>query len=449
MATFDIPTGGAASFEKRKPAKRVREKSFGLGGHVAFGFVLAFALIGGCGYWVSNTVISGAIIAPGLVKVVEDVKTVQHRDGGIVAEIAVRQGDTVEAGQLLIRLDDAQTRAELAIINGQLGELNGRRMRLVAERDGSTELVFPDTFDAADPALADLIAGESKLFAGNLLNRTRLKAQLELQQQQLDQELAGLQSQLDSLNDEISLVSSEHRNLVLLKENGLIEGSRVAASSRDLTRMEGQLGEISASMARTQSRMGEVALQILAVDETARNDAQRELRQLDALLAELEERGIAIEDRLSRTDIRAPTAGTVNELHVTTIGGIVTPAETLVTIVPADAELQVEVRLRTIDVDQITVGGPARLRFSAFNSRTTPEVKGAVRRVSAAAQRDPATGETYYLADISFDRNELADSLDLRPGMPVEAFVETAQMTPLAYLAKPFTDQIARAFREE
>lgn len=449
MTTYDVPTAANTKRAKQKPARPVREKSFQIGGHIAFGVLLGVALIGTCGYWATNTVISGAVIAPGVVQVVEEVKAVQHRDGGIIAEIAVRQGDWVEKDQLLIRLDDAQTRAELAIINGQIEELSVRRLRLVAERDGKTGLMFPSTFARAEGALAELVAGEGQLFAGNLLNRSRQKAQLELQLEQLGQEVAGLRSQLEALSEEYRLVSTEHEKLLQLDRSGLIEGSRVAASSRELARMDGQRGEIEASMARAEARKGEVALQVLTIDETARNEAQRELRQVDALAAELAQRATATEDRLSRTDIRAPATGTVNELNVTTIGGIVTPAETLVTVVPADAELQVEVHLRTIDVDQVALGGAARLRFSAFNSRTTPEIAGTVARVSAAAQRDPATGETFYLADIAFDTAALPAGFELRPGMPVEAFVETAQMSPLAYLAKPFTDQIARAFREE
>jgi HlyD family secretion protein len=441
MTTLDMPIPGQPKFS--------REQSFGLVGQVIFGFLLAFALIGVCGWWAVTSTISGAVIASGTVKVVEDLKIIQHRDGGIIAEIAVRQGDSVEAGQVLIRLDDAQTRAELAIIKGQLEVLEGRRVRLVAERDGHQDLVFPASFDTPDVKLAELMAGESQLFVGNLLGRSRQKEQLILQQEQLGQEVSGLESQLAALSEEIALARTEHEKLQSLAKDKLIEGSRISASERELTRMQGQRGEIEASVARARARIGEVKLQVLSIDETARNDAQRELRQIDAQTAELDERLIATEDRLSRTDIRAPIAGVINELHVTTLGGVITPAETLVTIVPLGAELKVEVHLRTVDVDQIRVGGPARLRFSAFNSRTTPEISASVTRVSAAAQRDSATGETYYIADLSFQAEDLTDGLDLRPGMPVEAFVETAQMSPLDYLTKPFTDQVKRAFREE
>lgn len=430
-----------------RPGKDV---SFRLRGRVTLGFLAGLALIGGVGFWTTSTTITGAVIASGSVEVVDELKRIQHRDGGIVAEIAVTQGDHVEAGDVLLRLDDAQTRAERAIIIGQIEELSGRRARLLAERDGLQQVAYPGSFDVADVHLASLMAGEDQLFVGNLLSRTRQKEQLTLQEEQLGQEVQGLKAQLAALSEEIALVEDEHAKLSKLAGDGLVEGSRVAAINRERARMEGQRGEIEAAIARASARTSEVQLQKLTIDETARNDAQRELRQVDASLAELRERQSAVEDRLTRTDIRAPIAGTVNELNVATIGGVITPAETLVTIVPADADLKVEVRLRTTDVDQISVGQPVKLRFSAFNQRTTPELAGEITRVAAAAQYDASTGQAFYIGDVSVDPAAAAKAdLDLRPGMPVEVFVETAPMTPLAYLAKPFTDQLARAFREE
>ena len=214
--------------------------------------------------------------------------------------------------------------------------------------------------------------------------------------------------------------------------------------------MMGELGAVEANTARAEGRISEIELQILAVEDAARTEAQRELRALDASIAELDERRLAIEDRLNHTEIRSPITGVVNELNVTTVGGVITPAEALVTVVPDDAELRVEFRMRTMDVDQIAVGQPATLRFSAFNQRTTPEVDGTVVHVSAAAQRDPATGETFYLGDVAIT-GEMASlgDIDLVPGMPVEVFVQTKEMTAISYLAKPFTDQMWRAFREE
>lgn len=431
-----------------QPASRDLDKGMRLRGRVIFGFLAMTALVGGVSWWAMSTTISGAVISQGAVKVVEELKTVQHRDGGIIAAIAATPGDQVSAGDVLIRLDDAQTRAELAIISGQQDEFGGRRARLVAERDGLEQIVFPYALAVGDAKLAELIEGETQLFKGNLQMRSRQKEQLALQEVQLGQEINGLRAQLEAVDTELLLVEGERANLEKLAKDGLVEGTRLYSMNREVARMQGQRAEIEASIARSAARINEVVLQRLGIDETARTEAIRELRAIDASLAELAERRAAVEDRLSRTEIRAPIDGIVNAVNTTTVGGVITPAEVLVTVVPIGAELKVEARLRTVDVDQISVGQPAKLRFSAFNQRTTPEVAGTVTRVAAAAQTDSVTGEAYYVADVSFGAEDL-EGFELRPGMPVEVFVETAQLSPLAYLAKPFTDQIARAFREE
>jgi HlyD family secretion protein len=214
--------------------------------------------------------------------------------------------------------------------------------------------------------------------------------------------------------------------------------------------MRGELGEIDASMARARTRRSEIRLQILAVDEISRTEAQRELSLVDTKLSEILDRRTAVEDRLSRTNIRAPISGTVNELKVHTIGGVITPAEVLATIVPENAKLKIEVRLAPVSIDQVAVGQPAKLRFSAFNQRTTPELKGEVVHVSPATSRDAATGETYYLGNVFIPPSELAKlgGETLRPGMPVEVYVSTDERTALSYLAKPLADQFNKAFRE-
>jgi HlyD family type I secretion membrane fusion protein len=191
--------------------------------------------------------------------------------------------------------------------------------------------------------------------------------------------------------------------------------------------------------------------QILAIDDIARNDAQKQLSEIEPRIAELIERKAAIADRLTRMDIRSPIAGTVNEVLINTIGGVITPAQKLLTIVPENAKLQIEVKLQPTDIDQVFVGQPARLRFSAFSSRDTPELNGKVAFVSPATTTDLGNGQVYFVAQIEVSDGELAklDGKKLVPGMPVETFVQTESRTALSYLAKPFVDQIQRAFREQ
>ena len=299
---------------------------------------------------------------------------------------------------------------------------------------------------------ADIVAyGELKLFEGNRANRESQKEQLHTEIVQLEQEIRGLQFQQDAKSNELELVRTEFDKLKGLADKGLIEGSRIYGLNRDVARLTGEVGEIEASIARARARTSSVRLQIIAIDENARTEAQRELSTVSTRISELNDRRIALEDRPSRTDIRAPLSGIVNELSIHTIGGVITPAEPLATIVPEHAALKIEAKLSPVDVDQVSVGQSAKLRFSAFNQRTTPEVMGEVAYVSAASTRDPATNATHYLADIKIDPSKLEKlrGQPLKPGMPVEVFVATQERTAISYLSKPFLDQFARAFREE
>lgn len=428
-------------------AKTDDVRVFRVGPRMVLGTVFGLILIVGIGGWAVTAKLAGAVISTGVMIVDQNVKSVQHRDGGIVSEIAVREGDVVTEGQILFRLDDAQTEAELSIVHSQIVELSARKARLIAERDGSTEVSFPRADSASSAAI---INGEERLFAGQLANRESQKQQLELGIVQIEDEVVGLQSQRLAKLDEIDLVAVEYAKIKDLIDRQLTESSRLYTVDREQVRLRGELGEITASIARAQSRSGEIRLQILSIDATARTEAQRELGLVEARLAELGERSAAIQDRLSRTDIRAPIAGTVNELNIHTLGGVISPAEVLVTLVPIDSKLKVEIRLAPVNIDRVSVDLPARLRFPSFNQRTTPELNGTVSYVSPATTRDPNTGEHYYLGYVEIPAAEVArlDGEDLLPGMPVEVYVQTDERTVFSYLAKPVMDQFNRAFRE-
>ena len=449
MTTMDTtaPYGNAIpAFQPRKD----HDDPFSMRGRVVWGVLFGLLLVGGVGGWAATAKLSGAVIGVGTVLVDQDLKAVQHIDGGVLREIAVKEGDAVVAGQMLLRIDDVQIRAERSIMMGQLMELTARQVRLIAERDGASSLVFSPGF-MDQHADAPLIArGEEQLFQGNLGNLQSQKEQLLLQVGQLGQEITGLEFQKTAVLAELVLVLDARDRMRLLAESRLIEASRVSDIERDVARMQGQQGEIEANLARAASRISEIELQILALDGTVRTEAQRELRTVEAQISELGDRLGAVEERFARTQILSPVSGTINELHVTTLGGVISPAERLMTIVPEDADLLIEFRVAINDIDQISVGQDATLRFSAFNQRVTPEMNGVITRVSAAAQHNAQSGESYYLAEVM--ANGDTDSLGARglvPGMPVEVFVETEQQVALAYFMKPFTDQVTRAFREE
>jgi HlyD family secretion protein len=447
MSTLDMAQFYGTGTRAGKP---VKTSSFSMRGRVVTGSILAILLVGGIGGWSATAKLSGAIISTGTVLVDDNVKVIQHLDGGTIRSINVRKGEEVLAGQLLLQLDDLQIRTEQSILQGQLAELTARQARLTAERDAQSQISFPSGYLTTYPDAAQIMAGEQTLFESTRRNRQSQKSQLELQRAQLREEISGLELQSTALAEELALLRTERDRMGALASKGLMETTKLNTTDRELARMIGSQGELAASIARSGARISEIELQILSIDELARTEAQRELRSVEAQLAELEDRLAAVRDRLARTEIRSPVAGTVNELSVTTLGGVITPAERIVTIVPSDADLAIEFRVAVNDIDQIAVGQPAKLRFSAFNQRTTPELDGTVSRVSAAATTDPQTGQSFYLAeaDVTGDLSLLGQR-GLVPGMPVDVFVQTEEQVAIAYFAKPFTDQIARAFKEE
>jgi HlyD family type I secretion membrane fusion protein len=433
---------------RMSPASGVR--SLGMGTRILAGSLLAVCLVAGAGGWAATANLAGAVITRGSVVVDQELKSIQHRDGGIVQEIAVREGDAVREDQVLIRLDDAQTRAELSIIDRQITELSIRRARLLAERDGLATIEFPKNVGGSESEMALLVLGETRLFEGNRTQRESQKQQLELSIQQIGDEILGLHAQRAAKRDEIGLIEDEFDKLSTLVEKGLVEGSRLSSVKRELARLLGESGSIDAELARAEGRISEIRLQIIGIDEDDRTEAQRELSTVAARLSEFQDRKMAIEDRLVRTEIRAPISGTVNELSVHTVGGVITPAEVLVTIVPQDAKLKIEAQLFPTSIDQVAEGQSVRLRFTSFNHRTTPELMGHISHVSPATTRDSVTGERYFLADVEVSEGELAKlpSHRLLPGMEVEVFVQTEHRTALSYLVKPISDQFNRAFRE-
>ncbi|WP_246132848.1 HlyD family type I secretion periplasmic adaptor subunit [Devosia ginsengisoli] len=447
MSTMDM----TAPYPRAERARgKVKMSDFSMRGRVVAGSIAAILLLGGIGGWAATAKLSGAVISSGTVLVAENVKVVQHLDGGVIAAINVQKGQSVVAGDVLLRLEDVPIRTERSILRGQLAELVARQARLIAERDAAEAIAFPGDFLASYPNAAVILQGEQQLFDSTARNRQSQREQLELQVAQLEEEVGGLQFQAAALADELALARDERVRIGALSEKALIETTRLNVADRELARMLGSQGELTANIARSNARISEVKLQILAIDDMAYTDAQRELRSVAASITELRDRLAEVEDRLARTLIRAPVTGTVNELSVTTLGGVISPAERLLTVVPDDADLKIEFQIAVHDIDQIVLGQEVKLRFSAFNQRTTPEIPAIVSRVSAAATSDPQSGQSYYLAEaeVNGDLSELGER-GLIPGMPVDVFVQTEEQVAIAYFVKPFTDQIVRAFREE
>ena len=421
--------------------------------HLVAAIVVVLVLVVGVGGWAATAVISGAVVASGSLVVDTNVKKVQHPTGGIVGELRVRDGDRVHAGDVVVRLDETVTRANLAIVTKGLGEMMARKARLESERDGLDTITFPAQLlaEADDPDRAAAMDSERKLFNLRKTARSGQKAQLRERVAQLGEEITGLAAQQNSKAKEIALIERELAGVRELWKQNLVQLTRLTALEREAARLDGERGQLVAASAQAKGKIAETALQILQIDQDIASDVAKELREVDGKIGELVERKVAAEDQLKRIDIRAPQDGTVFQLAVHTIGGVITAGDPIMLIVPEADNLSVEVKVNPQDIDQLQLNQKAILRFSAFNIRTTPEIEGVVTRISADTSTDQRTGQSYYTVRIAMpaDQIERLGEVKLLPGMPVEAFMQTRDRTMLSYLIKPLHDQFLRAFREK
>jgi HlyD family type I secretion membrane fusion protein len=420
---------------------------------VLVGFFAILILVGGFGGWSVITTIEGAIVASGTVQVESFRQVVQHQDGGTVAELVIREGDAVEAGSVLMRFDDSAPRSERAIIQSQLDEFLARSTRLKAERDTLTEMSFPAELtdrSSGDAELLDLMDGQLRLFEARRATLNEQFAQLKEQVAQFTNQISGLDVQLQSVQTQIELVRDELISQEALLKKGLTQMSQVTSLKREHSQLEGRVGELEAASAQASGQIAETMIERLRLENLRREEAITTLRDISSQVAEMRQRLLAVDEVLSRLELRAPTSGIVYGLQIHTIRAVVRPAEPVLYIVPDAGRLVVQVRIPTVHIDQVYKGQVATLNLSAFDQRTTPVITGIVTKVSPDAFTDEATGETYYQAEATPDPGALRelDHVKLVPGMPVEAFLQTAPRTPISYLLKPLTDYFTRAFRE-
>ncbi len=421
--------------------------------YLVAGLATCLLLVGGVGGLAAVTRMSGAVIASGRLVVDSNVKKVQHPTGGVVGEIRVRDGDLVKAGDILVRLDETTTRANLAIVSKSLDEFYARLARLEAERDGKNTVSFPDVLTSrqGEAAVAASMTGEQSLFDFRFQARSGQRSQLRERIAQLSEETAGLTEQRQAKRREIELIKVELAGVRDLWNRKLVSINRMTALERDAVRLEGEHGQLTAGIAQVKGKAAEIELQIIQIDQDLRSEVATELREVQGRIAEFVERKVAAEDQLKRIDLRSPQDGVVLQLAVHTVGGVITPGEQVMQIVPVTDELTVEAHIAPQDIDQVTAGQNAILRLSAFNQQTTPELTGTLSRVSADLTTDERTGMAYYVARVKLPKAEVAKlhGLALTPGMPAEVFFPTGDRTMLSYLVKPLSDQIQKAFREE
>jgi HlyD family type I secretion membrane fusion protein len=421
--------------------------------YILIGLVVVVSIFGGIGTWASVAPLSGAIIAPGMVTMISNRKTVQHFEGGIVAELFVRDGDSVERGQSLLRLDDTRARAALGVLDTHLDLLRAREQRLVAERDGSEAIGFPEALAAGleGSDAVEILAGQRQLFEAR---RAALRGEVEIferRSQQLREEILGLRAQQRADERQIALVEEELVGQRQLFESGFVAKGRIRELEREVERLRGELGEYTAGIARAENGIGETELRIIQLQRDFREEVVSELHEVQGRIFDLEDRRVAALDELNRLVVRAPQAGTVVNMRLHTVNGVLAPGDPILDIVPDDDELVVEARVRPDDIDKVRVGRTATVRLTAFDLRNTPRLEGTVFYVSADRMLDRDTGTPYYLVRTRIPDPELALLEDLRlvPGMPAETFVGTGARTLLSYLVKPIGDGMARAFKED
>lgn len=418
------------------------------------GVLAVFVLVFGLGAWAAFASIAGAVVASGKLRVETNQQVVQHPDGGVVADILVKEGDTVEAGQLLVRLDDRIARAELTILEGRLFEILARIGRLEAEQDDADAPRFgPELLEiaAARPEVALLVEGQRRLFAARRETSQREVEQLRKRQDQIGDEIVGTEAQIESLRVQIGFIESELVDQRALLAKGLTQTTRVLSLERENARLQGQFGALVSQIAQSRGRVTEIEIQLVGRDATRREEAIKELRDLRSQEAELRQQRLSSLETLDRLEVRAPRSGVVIGMTIFAVRAVVRPAEAVLYIVPSEEALVVEARIDVTSIDQVYPGQPARLRFSAFNQRTTPEIDATVRRISPDALADQQTGASHYVAEIAIDEAGFAalEGLTLVAGMPVEAFIQTGERSPLSYLMQPMTDFFSRSMREQ
>jgi HlyD family secretion protein len=380
-------------------------------------------------------------------------QVVQHPDGGVVDTIEVKEGDIVAAGDVLIRLDASELHTELAIVEGQLFELMARRGRLEAEQDNAETITFDaDLIEIAKtrPEVQDLLDGQERLFTARLVTGAQAIEQLDKRSAQIADQVQGIEAQQEALSRQLDLIKMELDDQQSLLDKGLAQASRVLALQREAAALEGQVGELTASAAQAQGRITEIELEKLQLQTGKREEAITRLRDLQFRELELVERRLSLLAQLDRLEIRAPVGGIVYGMTVFASRAVVQQADPLLYIVPQDRPLVIDARVEPIHRDEVFVGQPVTMKFSAFDQRTTPDLVGQVIQVSADTFEDEATRANYYGVEIILDEGqaELLGDKRIVPGMPVESYIRTADRSPLAYLIKPLADYFNRAFRE-
>ena len=416
------------------------------------GYIVSAVFIGGFLLWAMLASIDSAVLASGLVKVDSSRKSIQHLEGGIVSEILVADGDRVEKGQVLVRLDQTRAGASLGVLQSGYLDAVAQQARLLAERDGLEAIAFTeDLLDGSAAKVAEITHAQTILFKAR---RESLIGQLSILDQQimhLEEKIDGLLAQQKAKKDQVVSIGEELVGLNRLLDKGLIDRTRVLALQREKAGLEGEYGEFTSQIAAARTSVGEKKLEKYQIRKSFREEVVTELRSVQAEVFDYGERLLAARHVMEQTEMRAPVSGVIVGRGVHTVGGVIGPGETILELVPLNDSLIIEARVATQDIDNIRVGLDAGVRFTAFNQRETPELTGRVTYVAADVFEDERSGDVYFIARVEVPDEELqrlGESKVLQPGMMSDLMIKTGARTPADYLLEPLVVNFGKAFRE-
>ncbi len=415
-------------------------------------WIVGVFVVGGL-LWAAVSPLTGAVIAPGLVRVEANRKTIRHLEGGTVRQIAVREGQHVSNGQVLMVMDDVQPKAAVDVLQNQYDALEAQIARFAAESTGKRTVDFPADLTGRinDPRVAGMIRDQQFLFTSRLQFFESQNDVLNQRVQQVDAQLAGTKAQIEAIDQSIDLTKQELAGYQTLYEKGYAPKTLILRYQRSLADLAGRKGQLISDLTRYNEQKGETRLQIVTQNEQRISQAAEGMRQMQAAYAEVGPKLVAAQQMLSHTVVRSPADGYVLDLTQFTVGGVVGSGETLMSIVPANAPLIVTVRLKPTDIDDVRPGMKARVRLTAFNYRKVPAVEAIVTNVSADQLNDPKTGAGFFRADLKIEPKELAKlpkGSKVTPGMPAQAMIATGKKTVLSYIISPLTDTIRDAMRD-
>lgn len=438
------------------PANVPLRPEIGLGRLFLAGGLGAAILVAVLGGWAATTRISGAVAAHGQIDVAGKPKTVQSLDGGVIADLAVANGDAVQAGQILARLDPTLLQINLDMARSRLAAALALRARLEAERAGDAVLAFEyadlsDTIRTLNLEMTKAEAGQRAIFAARAEMRRGGRAQAVSSVEDIKTQQRGVSDQINAIEQQLTYLALDLESLRSLEGKGLARRQQLSDTQRAHAALRGELAGRQAELAALGNRAREITRDSLQDERRFQEQVVTDLRDVTLEIEELALSIVTRQAQLERTDIRTPSDGVVHELQVTTLGGVIAPGGTLLDIVPQNAGYEFEVRVPPQSIDRVRPNQRAQVVFSAFDQQTTPKLVGHVRAISPEAVDDRQSGQSFYRVSLEVPQKELSrlpDTAHLLPGMPVEAFLETQERTVLSYLTEPITTHLRRGFRE-